>query len=161
MSLRVEVVVATGGIQSHVVRLRASWREREVVLVDIKTGFQQFAATEIVLVLDCADICEFNVARRSGNGLKWRKAGVLVVEVIKQEAGGKDIARGEVGLDFGQIAGAPEVVRVSIRWQLREDEIVVLAFERVEKPHFTSADRTGERDARRPLVEDRKSTRLN
>ena len=34
-----------------------------------------------------------------------------------------------------------------------DDEVVVLTIERVEEPHFAGANRAGERDARRPLVE--------
>ena len=67
-----------------------------------------------MLVLDGADVGVFDIGRSAGNGLQRRKASMLVVDIVEKEAGSEDVARGQVSLDFGEIAGAPVVVSVSI-----------------------------------------------
>src|SRR5271167_2123394 len=84
VSLHVEIVVAAGGIQGDEVGLGAERAQREVVLREVETGLEQFAAAEVMLVLDGADINKFDIGRSCGYGLERRKTRVLVMNKVEK-----------------------------------------------------------------------------
>src|SRR5580692_402329 len=71
--------------------------ESQVVLVHAKAGFEQGPAAEIVLVLQRTEVGGFDFTR--GGRLRHQSphSGVWIMKVIRQKAGGHDVAGGEIG----------------------------------------------------------------
>ena len=82
-------------------------RERQIVLIESNSGFQQFAAGKIVLVFDAGDVNGFDIRWGCGNRILGRQTRVRIVEVVNQEARRQDIARAEVSLNFCEVAHSP------------------------------------------------------
>ena len=127
--------------------------EGQVVLVSADSGFEQRAAAEIVLIFERAEVGGFDLA---GSGLLRHQsphAGVGIVKIIGQEAGGHDVAGGEVRLQLDQVVDAPDAVEVGTVGQLLGDVVVVLAVERIEKPHLPFVNGAGHGVDGRPAAE--------
>src|ERR1019366_3914597 len=82
-----------------------------------------------------------------------REPRILIVEVVHQEAGGDDVTAGDIGLGFGQVANAKEVIVVGIGRQFGIESIITFAVESIVEPHFSFPQRTGKSQARQDLVE--------
>jgi len=77
----------------------------------------------------------------------------LIVKIVDQETGGENVAAGEVGLNFGEIAEAQSVIVVGVDWQFCEDDVVVFTVEGVIEPRLSFFDGAGKSEARQELVE--------
>src|SRR5580692_3583314 len=124
-----------------------------VVLVEGESGFEEFAAGGVVLGFGAGDV--------GGGFILWigqlraerREEAVVVVNVVDQETAGEDVAAGEVGLKFGEVAEAQDVVVVGADWEFGVNDVVVFAVEGVVEPDFSFHDGAGESDVREELVE--------
>src|SRR5205823_1275221 len=114
---------------------------------------EQFAAGKIVLVFDGGDVGSliiFGVRLLRALG---REEGVLIVQIVDQETGGENVAAGDVGLEFGQIADAERVIVIGTGGKLGIDSVVVFALETVVEPRLSLLNRPREGEARKELVE--------
>ena len=75
------------------------------------------------------------------------------MKIVHEKTGGEDVAAGEVGLNFGEIAEAQDVVVVGADGKFGVDDVVVFAVEGVVEPDLSFFDRAGEGEAREELVE--------
>ncbi len=125
----------------------------QVVLIEGESGFEELSSGEVVLVFDAGDVGGFDVFGIRKLRALGREKGVLVVQMIHQETGGEDVAAGEVGLNFGEVADAEGVVIVGADGEFGVDGVVVFAVEGVVEPHLSLFDRAGESEARQELVE--------
>ena len=124
-----------------------------VVLIEGESGFEELASGEVVLVFDAGDVGGFDIfGIRQLRALR-REECVLIVKMVHEKTGGEDVAAGEVGLQFGEIAEAQGVIVVGADGQCGVDDVVVFAVEGVVEPDLSLFDRTGEGEAGEELVE--------
>src|SRR5580704_7905693 len=96
-----------------------------VVLVEGEAGFEELAAGEVVLVFGAGDV--------GGGFILWigqlrterREEAVVVVNVVDEETAGENVAAGEVGLKFGEVAEAQDMVVVGADREADVDDVVV------------------------------------
>src|SRR5579862_2446661 len=115
--------------------------QSEVVLIKIETGLQQFAADEVVLVFYCANVNGFRVRGICGSGTEQGKSGILIVQIVIKKTGSDDVTRIDISLNLCQVSCAPVMISIFAGGKLRNDQVVILAVETVEKPRFSLDDR--------------------
>ncbi|SPE28489.1 hypothetical protein SBA2_40052 [Acidobacteriia bacterium SbA2] len=148
-----EVEVPARSVGIDVVGKRSVGSELQVVLIEGESGFEQLASGEIVLVFGAGDVGRFHILGIRQLRALRREEGVLVVQVVHEKTGGEDVAGGEVGLNFGEVAEAEGVVVVLAGGEFGVDGVVIFAVEGVVEPHLSPLDGTGEGEARKELVE--------
>ncbi len=72
-----------------------------------------------------------------------REAVIVIVQMVHQEAARDDVAAGDVGLEFGQVADAQKMVIVGIGGEFGVNNIVVFALHSIVEPNFPFFQRTG------------------
>ena len=98
-----------------------------------------------MLVFDAGKVGIFDVFRIRELRALGREVCVLVVKMIHQEAGGENVAAGDIGLQFREVSEAQDVIVVLPDGQGGVDQVVILAVKCVVEPHFVLDDRTRER----------------
>jgi len=147
------VVTAVGGVGIDVVGKRSVGRELDVVLIESESGFEELTSGEVVLIFDAGDVGRLHIFWIRELRALRRQEGVLVVQVVHQKTGSEDVAAGEIGLNFGEVAETQDVVVVGVDGQFGIDVVVVFAVEGVVEPHLSFLDGAGEGEAREELVE--------
>lgn len=151
--LFVEVIVSEGGVGSDLVGGVSIGDEMGVVLVEGESEFEEFASGEVMLLFHAGNVGRGDVFGIGELRAEGREESVLIVNVVDQETGGEDVAAGEVGLNFAEIAEAEDVVVVLVDGKFGVDDVVVFAFEGVVEPDFSFIDGAGESEAGKELVE--------
>src|SRR5436305_9242525 len=148
-----QVVVSSRSVRVHEVRTGAVGGVAGVVLDECESGFEKISAGEVVLIFYGGHVGGLVVLGIGGLGTLRGKECVLVVEVIDEEAGGENVAVGEIGLELGEIAEAKDVVVVGSAGQFGIDLVVVFAVEGIVEPDFPLCDGAGKGEARKKLIE--------
>ncbi len=148
-----KVEAAACGVGIDEVGKRSVGSELRVVFSVGESGFEELASGEIVLIFEAAEVGGFDILRiRQLRHLRGEE-GVLVVQEIHQKTGSENVAAGEVGLEFGEIADAPGVIIVLADGERGINGIGVIAFEGVVEPDSSLFDGAGEGEAGKELVE--------
>ncbi len=148
-----EVEAAASGVGIDEVGKGSVGSELGVVLGVGESGFEKLASGEIMLVFEAAKVGGFDIfGIRQLRHLR-REEGVLVMQMVQEKAGGENVAAGEVGLEFGEIADADRVIVVSADGECGVNGVVVIAFEGVIEPDSSLFDGTGESETGKELVE--------
>src|SRR5438477_4470831 len=153
MSVVVEVVAASGSNGIQEVGKRAVGIELGAVFAEGQPGFEELASGEIMLIFGAGYISRLNISGIRELRALRRQEGVLIVKVVRQKTGGENIAAGDIGLNFGEISKAPDVVVIGVDGKRGVDEVVVFAVEGVVEPCFPFFDGAGEGEAWQELVE--------
>ena len=148
-----EVEVSAGGVGIDEVGKGSVGSELRVVFSVGESGFEELAAGEIVLVFEAAKVRRFDILGIRQLRHLRREEGELVMQMVQKKAGGENVAAGEVGLEFGEIADADGVIVVSADGECGENGIGVVAFEGIVEPYFSLFDGAGESEAGKELVE--------
>src|SRR5690349_3476704 len=132
LRMRREVIVPAGCLRRDEVGFSTVRCLIEIVTVVAKAGFQKFATGKIMLISNTGLVNRFANRRRCLLWIEWRQAGILVVRMVVIEAGGQNIARGEVALHFGDVADPPESIAILSRGQFGNHNVVVFAVSGIE-----------------------------
>ena len=73
--------------------------------------------------------------------------------IVHEQTGAEAVARAQVLLELEEIAAADEVIRVGVRRQFRDVDVVVLRIDGFEKPELVADDRAGEAETRLESIE--------
>ena len=148
-----EVEAAASGVGIDEVGKGSVGSERRVVFSEGESGFEELASSEIMLVFEAAEVGGFDILGIRQLRHLRREEGVLVMQMVQKKAGGENVAAGEIGLEFGEIADADGVIVVGADGECGEYGIGVVAFEGIVEPYLSLFDGAGESEAGKELVE--------
>src|SRR5581483_11378446 len=122
------------------------------IAIKVEAKIEKRSVSEVLLVSNHAEMALFGVAGRGAPRRKRGQPGKFVVLNVVKIAGRQHIGRREIDLQFGDVAGAPERIEVGPTGQFGNDDVVVLAFDAFEEPHFPLDDGPGDGHTRNDLV---------